>query len=103
MKLTGRSKKFRILGQTWTVVIKRPAAKEPLAGQCDKETRTIYLAPSALKSDAINIVAHEVGHAVLWPVDEEHILELARCVSEVAGWVGKVQGGTLTHGYSGRA
>lgn len=101
--LTGRRKRFKILGQTWTVVIGRPPGKEALAGLCHKEERTIWLHPESLDSDAINIIAHEVGHAVLWAVDEEHIKELGDCVSQVAGWVGKANKGQLSHGYSGRA
>jgi hypothetical protein len=98
-----RSKKFRILGKTWTVIIKRPPSKESLNGLCDADSRTIYLHPKALQADALNIVSHETAHAVLWAVDEEHITELGNVISQVAGWVGKVQGGELTHGYGGRA
>ena len=103
MKLSGRSKKFRILGQVWTVRIGRPPEKETLSGQCRFDERTIWLHPKALRADAIDIVAHEVGHAVLPNIDEEHIHELGVRVSEICGWVGKASGGELTHGFGGRA
>jgi hypothetical protein len=81
----------------------RPPSKETLNGLCDKSTRTIYLHPEALAGDAVQIIAHEVAHAVIWAVDEEHICELGEAISKVAGWIGKTNGGELTHGFSGRA
>jgi hypothetical protein len=103
MKLSGRSKKFRICGKLWTVRIMRPPEKETLSGQVVYDDRTIYLHPKALRSDALDIIAHEVAHAVLPAIDEEHIHELGIKVSEIAGWVGKASGGELTHGFGGRA
>ena len=98
-----KAKRFRIAGKIWTVRIGRPPEKETLDGQCRYAERTIYLHPRAVKTGAIDIVAHEVAHAVLPAVDEDHIKELGIAVSQVAGWVGKAGGGTLTHGFSGRA
>lgn len=97
-----RQRKFRILGKTWTVRIARPPCRETLDGLCNSETRTIFLHPEAVKENGVNIIAHEVGHAVLWAVDETHIAELGRCVSEIAGWVGTINGGELSHGFSTR-
>ena len=98
-----KSKRFKIMGKWWTVKIGRPPEKETLSGQCRFDERVIWLHPKALRADAIDIVAHEVAHAVLPNIGEEHIHELGVRVSEIAGWVGKVSGGELTHGFGGRA
>lgn len=97
-----RKKRFKINGQWWTVIIGRIPCKDGRHGDCNAETRTIRLSPKALQLDAIDLIVHEVGHAVLWSVDEEFIGELGRVASQVAGWVGKAQGGQLSHGYSGK-
>jgi len=98
-----RSKRFRIHDKWWTVRIQRPPDKTLLDGQCDYDARTIYLRPEAIEADAIDIIAHELAHAVLPAVDEDHVHELGVVISQVAGWVGKATGGKLSHGYSGRA
>jgi hypothetical protein len=98
-----RGKRFRIAGKWWTVRVGRPPEKETLDGQCRYDERVIWLHPRAVKQDGIDIVVHEVAHAVLPAVDEEHIRELGVAVSQVAGWLGKTNGGILTHGFNGRA
>ena len=98
-----KQKKFRIMGKVWTVKIGRPPEKEKLDGQCRYDERIIYLHPDALASDGIDIVTHEVLHACVPCLDEDTVKEVGIQVSQVCGWVGKVTGGKLTHGYSGRA
>lgn len=102
MRISGRRKKFKIHDKTWTVRIGRPPEKETLGGQCRYDERVIWLHPKNLKADAIDIIAHEVAHAVLPAVDEDHIEHLGQLISQVCGWVGKVQNGQLSHGYNGR-
>jgi hypothetical protein len=102
MSTPRHSKRFRIHDKWWTVYIGRPPEKETLGGQCRYDDREIWLHPKNLKSDALDIIAHECAHAVLPAIDEEHIEHLGTVISQVAGWVGKVNGGELTHGFSGK-
>lgn len=98
MKKKPPTMRFKLDGSWWRVVIKRPPVKELCEGLCDYDARTIYLHPEAVKKNAVGIIVHEVAHAVLRPVNEEHVRELERVVSVVAEWVGARCGGQLSVG-----
>ncbi len=90
--------RFKLDGHWWRVRIQRPPCKELCEGLCEYSTRTIYLHPNAIKGNGIGIIVHEVAHAVLPAIGEDHILELERVVSAVAKFTSRHTGGTLSVG-----
>jgi hypothetical protein len=94
--------RFKLDGSWWKVKIQRPPCKELCEGLCEYSTRTIYLHPKALKNNGIGIIVHEVAHAVLQPIGEDHVLELERVVSAVAKFTAKHTGGTISIGRHSR-
>lgn len=90
--------RFKYDGSWWRVKIQRPPCKELCEGLCDYSSRTIFLHPEAIKSNAVGIITHEVAHAVLQPIGEDHIRELERVVSVVSEWVGGLCGKQLSVG-----
>jgi hypothetical protein len=103
MKKKPPTMRFKLDGSWWRVVIQRPPVKELCEGLCDYDSRTIYLHPEAIRKNAVGIVTHEVAHAVLQPIGEDHIRELERVVSVVTRWVGDKSGGQLSVGQHARS
>jgi hypothetical protein len=95
--------RFKFEGHWWRVKIQRPPTKELCEGLCDYDSRTIFLHPQAVKVNGLGIVVHEIAHALLRPVNEDHVLELERVVSAVALFTAKHTGGTISIGNHDRA
>ena len=88
-KKAGKSMRYKLDGEWWTVRIGRPPGKEALDGVCVYKKNEIWLHPRAVRGDLLGIVVHEIAHSVLPPIDETHIRDLERIVCVVVRWAAR--------------
>jgi hypothetical protein len=72
MESNRMTRKVRIRGKNWRIVVARPPVKEKIEGLCEYDTRTIYLTPG---TELPATLIHEVLHACYPDLCEDAIEE----------------------------
>lgn len=77
---------FRVSGQRWTI---HRENRPGLWGECDNESKRITIHPQLRTRKRLEILIHEMCHALFWDATEEAVTEAGKVIAEVLladGW-----------------
>ena len=77
---------FRVSGQRWKIIRENQPG---LWGECDNDEKRIRINPHLRTRKRLEILIHEMCHALFWDASEEAVTEAGKVMSEVLladGW-----------------